>query len=73
MDMASILADVQLAVKLANMAIQLGEEAAPYIQKAYGILFEGKSLTDDERSAMTSQEDTWRSDIDAAIAKDATQ
>lgn len=70
MDLASIMEDVQLAVKLANMAIQLGEDAAPKIQTAYDILFEGKALTPDERDAMIQQEEAWRSDIDGAIAAD---
>lgn len=71
MNVAEILADVQLAVKLANTALQLGEDAAPHVQTAYGILFEGKSLTDEERQAMLDQETAWRSDIDDAIAVDA--
>lgn len=72
MNLAEILSDVQLAVKLANTALQLGEDAAPHIQTAYGILFEGKSLTDEQRQAMLDQETAWRSDIDDAIAADGT-
>lgn len=70
MDIASILDDVQIAIKLANTAIQIGQDAAPFIKNAYGILFEGKTLTDDERQAMLDQEIAWRSEIDAVIAKD---
>ncbi len=70
MDLATILADAQMAISVAKLAIQLGQDAAPYIENAYNILFNGKQLTADERSAMSNQELAWRGDIDAAVAKD---
>lgn len=70
MDPLVILADVQLAVKLAKMAYDLGKEAAPYVKTAYQILFENKVLTTDERKAMTDQEAAWRTEIDQIIADD---
>lgn len=70
MDPATIIADAQIVVSLAKLAIQIGADAAPYIQRAYGILFENQTLTADERASMATQETAWRADIDAAIAAD---
>lgn len=70
MDLAAILEGAQLAIKLANMAMQIGQDAAPHIKTAFGIMFEGKVLTANERAAMLAQETAWREDIDAAIAAD---
>lgn len=70
MDLATIIADVQIAVSLAKLAVQVGQDAAPYIQNAYAILFQNKMLTADERAAMIAQETKWRSDIDTTIAAD---
>ena len=70
MDPVSILADVQLAIKLAKMAYDLGKDIAPYMITAYQIMFKNKILTADERQAMTDQELLWRAEIDAVIAAD---
>jgi hypothetical protein len=70
MDPVAILADVQLAIKLAKMAYDLGKDVAPYMITAYEIMFKNKVLTVDERDAMTKQELDWRSDIDRIIAED---
>lgn len=71
MDPATVLADVQLAVSLAKMAIDLGRDVAPYVTRAYQIAFENKALTDTERQVMTDQETAMRGEIDAIIAADA--
>lgn len=71
MDASQVLADVQLALSLGNMAVQLGEEAAPFLLNAYNIAFNNKVLTDDERAVMQSQEAAMRTRVDAAIAADA--
>lgn len=70
MDPVSILADVQLAIKLAKMAYDLGKDTAPYIITAYQIMFKNKILTTEERQAMTAKELEWRNKIDAQIAED---
>jgi hypothetical protein len=70
MDPVAILADVQLAIKLAKMAYDLGKDVAPYVITAYEIMFKNKILTADERQAMTDQEAAWRANIDAKIAED---
>lgn len=70
MDAATILADVQLALSLGNMAIQLGENSAPFLINAYNIAFNNKVLTDDERADMVAKETAYRARVDAAIAAD---
>lgn len=70
MDLAAILADVQIAISIAKLAYQLGQDAGPYIDRAYKILFEQKTLSDEERADMMSQEAQWRKEIDDAIAAD---
>lgn len=72
MDAAAILADVQLALSLGKLAMDLGIEAKPYLVTAYDIAFKNKVLTAEERAAMRVQEISWRSDIDKAIAADDT-
>lgn len=70
MDVVTIMADVQLAIKLAKMAYDLGKDMYPYVKTAYEIMFKNKVLTVEERQAMTDQEQLWRSEIDAIIAQD---
>lgn len=70
MDPVAILADVQLAIKLAKMAYDLGKDVAPYVITAYEIMFKNKILTAEERQSMTDQELLWRKEIDAVIAAD---
>lgn len=70
MDPITILADVQLAIKLAKMAYDLGKDVYPFLKTAYEILFKNKVLTADEREAMEKQEAEWRAEIDATIAED---
>jgi hypothetical protein len=72
MDPASILADVQLALQLGNLALQLGQEAGPFLINAYDIAFNNKVLTADDRTAMQAKEASMRADIDAVIAADGT-
>lgn len=72
MDLASILADVQAAVQLANLAVQVGQDAAPFVTSAYDILFKGTTLTADQRATMVAQETTLRETLDAqSIPADA--
>lgn len=70
MDPATILADVQLAISLGKMAIQLGQDAAPYLINAYNIAFGHKTLTADERQKMRDDEAAMRKSIDDVIAAD---
>lgn len=70
--METILADIQLAIKLAKMAYDLGKDMYPYVKTAYEIMFKNKILTPEERQSMTDQELAWRSEIDVIIAADDT-
>lgn len=70
MDVVTIMADVQLAIKLAKMAYEMGKDMYPYVKTAYEIMFKNKILTPEERQAMTDQEQLWRAEIDAVIAAD---
>lgn len=70
MDAATILADVQLAISIGKIAVQLGQDAKPFLLNAYDIAFGNKTLTPDERQAMRDQETSFRQQIDAVIAAD---
>jgi hypothetical protein len=70
MDPATILADVQLAISIGKIAVQLGQDAAPFLINAYHIAFENKKLTPEDRQAMRDQEASMRSSIDATIQAD---
>lgn len=70
MSAATIIADVALAIQLAQKAYELGKDMYPYVKTAYEIMFKNKVLTPEERQAMTDQEQKWRSEIDAVIAED---
>lgn len=63
MDLASILADVQIAISLGKLAIQIGQDAAPFIETAYDILFNNKQLTSDERNDLLSKEAGLRAQL----------
>lgn len=60
MDPATILADVQIVISLARLAIQVGQDAAPFVISAYNIAVKGVALTDDERLAMNAKETELR-------------
>lgn len=70
MDPVAILADVQLAVKLAKMAYDLEQDIAPYMITAYEIMFKNKVLTAAERQTLTDKEAAMRASIDAKIVED---
>jgi hypothetical protein len=71
MDPATILADVQLAISIGKMAVELGQDAGPFLINAYDIAFENKVLTAAERQTMRDQETAFRASIDATISADA--
>lgn len=70
MDPLSIVAEAQIIIAMAKLAYQVGQDAAPYVERAWKLLFENKSLTEQERADMAAQETAWRSDIDKAITAD---
>lgn len=70
MDPATILADVQLAISIGKTAIELGQDAAPFLMNAYAIAFENKTLTPEDRQSMRDKEAAMRASIDATITAD---
>ena len=70
MDPATLLADVQLAISIGRAAVQLGQDAAPFLINAYDIAFAHKVLTAAERQEMRDKEAAMRGDIDGVIAAD---
>ena len=51
MDMATILADAQIILSLGKLAVQVGMDAAPYIEQAYDIVVLKRPLSDADRQA----------------------
>lgn len=49
MDVAVVMTQIFNAIRLAQMAAQLGKDALPHLKQAYDLAFGGKVLTDDER------------------------
>lgn len=70
MDPLTVLEDVRLALSLGKMALDIEQQAAPFLTKAYDIAFGHKTLTDAERQDMRDQEASMRAQIDAVIAAD---
>lgn len=68
----TILANVQLVIKLAKMAYDLGHDAEPFVKTAYNIVVNKKVLTPEEHKTMADQEIAWRAAIDAQIVQDDT-
>ncbi len=52
--LAVILADLNIAIGVAKMAADLAVDAAPYVEQIYR-LWNGGSLTDDERAALEAK------------------
>jgi len=60
---------VQLAISLGKLAVQLGQDAKPFLLNADNIAFGHKILTPEERRAMRDQETSLRGQIDASFAR----
>ena len=56
MDPAVILADAQALASLANIAIQLGADVAPYVTRLYNLLVNNQALTDQERNDLVASQ-----------------
>lgn len=65
MDPATILADVQIVVGIARIAIQVGEDVAPFIETIYQLTVEKRALTDLERADMLARESALRAVLQA--------
>lgn len=64
MDLATILADAQIIITLGKLAVQVGMDAAPYIEQAYDIVVLKRPLSDADRQAAMQKQ----AELEAAIA-----
>ena len=64
-DIASIISDAEIVANLAQMAIQYGEEVAPYVEQLYRILVLKQTLTVAERQANITAEQGFRDRLNA--------
>lgn len=69
MDLASIIADIKLAVSAAQAAYQLGKDAKPFIDNAASIIG-GTPMTPDQRTVALAQEAALRARLQAPITDD---
>jgi predicted phosphoribosyltransferase len=70
MDMATILADAQIILALGKLAVQVGMDAAPYIEQAYDIVVLNKPLSDADRQAAIARQAVLEAQIATAFADD---
>lgn len=63
MDLAAIIADAQIVIALGKLAISVGQDAAPFVMQAYEILINGKTLSDQERQALSEKEAALRAQL----------
>lgn len=68
-DLASIVANIQLAVSAAKAAYELGQDAGPFIKNAADIIA-GKPMTPDQRAAALAKETELRNRLQAPITDD---
>lgn len=72
MDLATIIADATAVISLGKLAVQVGEDAAPYVETAYAILVNGEVLTPAQRAANLTAEASLRARLNAAQPGDPT-
>jgi hypothetical protein len=70
MDLPTILADAQIILSLGKLAIQIGEDAAPYIEQAYDIVVLKKPLSDADRQAAIAKQAELEAQIATALVDD---
>jgi hypothetical protein len=70
MDIATILADAQIILSLGKLAVQVGMDAAPYIEQAYDIVVLKRPLSDTERLAAIAKQAELEADIATPLADD---
>jgi hypothetical protein len=69
-DLATIIADAEIVANLAKMAIEYGEEVAPYVQQFYRIVVEKETLTVQERQDTEAALQAFRDRLNAPQAGD---
>lgn len=72
MDPATLLADAQIVIAIGKLAIEVGEDSAPFLIKAYNIIVNGQTLSDQERADMLAQEAALRARLQAPLPTDET-
>ena len=72
MDPMTILADVQIAISLGKLALQVGQDALPFLLTAEKLIFEQRSLTDAERSDMLAKEKALRDQLQEPLPEGET-
>ena len=72
MDPMTILADVQIAISLGKLALQVGQDALPFLLTAEQLIFEQRSLTDAERADMLANEKALRDQLQAPLPEGET-
>lgn len=60
MDITTILATAQTIIKVANMAMQVGEDIEPFVKSAYQVLVEKKPLSITDREQLLAEEKRLR-------------
>lgn len=63
MDLETIIADATVLISLGKFALEVGQDAKPFLVDAYDILINKKVLTDAERSDMLAREASLRSEL----------
>lgn len=69
MDLITIIADVKMAIGVAQSLYELGKDAAPAIKRAVDII-NGKHLTPAERAEMVAEETALRNRLNAPLEDD---
>ena len=69
-DITSIITDAEIVANLAKLAIQYGEEVAPYVDQLYRILVLKETLTVAERQANVAAEQAFRDRLNAPQSGD---
>ena len=70
MDIATILADAQVILSLGKLAVQVGMDAAPYIEQAYDIVVLNKPLSDADRQAALAKQAALEAQIATPLPDD---
>lgn len=70
MDLATILADAQIIISLGKLAVQVGMDAAPYIEQAYDIVVLKRALSDADRQAAIAKQAEFEAQIATPLPDD---
>ena len=71
MDPVTLLADAQIIASLIKLAIQLGQDEAPFVMRIISLV-EGKAMTDAERADMKAKEQELRAQLQEPLPEGET-